>query len=119
MSAQRFKVGSADPDDIAAEVDERLDEGLKAILEEADDWRWTVRTLALDDIATDSDLAPTQNAAQQERSRAVARTKLMMGEAPPLIVITEDNALIDGHSRLSYLKELGETHAVVYHGTPK
>lgn len=118
-AAQRFKIPHADPEGIADEVDRLLDDGHAAILDEADGWRWSLKTVALADITQESDLIPQQNAALQERSRAVARAKLTVGEAPPLVVITEDNVLLDGHSRLAYLEELGETHAVVYHGTPE
>lgn len=116
---KRFTTPDAETDSVADHVTDRLDEMHMVILDEAEGWEWSVQTLPLDSITTDSELTPEQNAAQQERSRAVARTQLAMCEAPPLIVITRDNVLLEGHPRLSYLQELDETHAVVYRGIPK
>lgn len=116
---KRFNIPNADSDGIAEKVDELIDEGHRIVLDEANEWRWTIRTLPVEEITRDEDLAPKRNAAQRERSRAIARTKLTMCEASPLVVITDENALLSGHARLDYLKELGESYAVVYHGTPK
>ena len=116
---RRFNIPSADSNGIADEVNELVSDEHRVVLDEANEWRWTIQTLHVDDITIDTDLAPKRNAAEKERSRAVARTKLTMCEASPLVVITEDNALLSGHARLNYLAELGEEYAVVYHGTPK
>ncbi len=116
---QRFTTPETAAEDISAHVKSRLDETHLAILGEADGWDWAITTISLDQITVDSDLTPPRNAAQLERNRAIARTKLNMCEAPPLIVITDDYILLEGHPRVEYLEEIGESHAVVYHGTPQ
>lgn len=88
-----------------------------ALLEEMGDWTWEVKTMNITDITCDEDLVPRRNAALQERSRAVAKAQLVVGMAPPLVVVDEDHLLIDGYSRYALLGELGDREVTVYHGS--
>lgn len=112
----RFDVPTLDPDEIEGRVHEILAGSFDEVVGEGE-WEWEVQKIDVDEISVEDSLKPSQNAAIEERSRAIARAQLTVGEARPLVVIGENNELVDGHSHLDYLLELDENSAVVYKGT--
>lgn len=113
-SAQRFDVPSSEPDDIRGAVQEILHEAYVEIFGD-NEWTWEVDTIHVDEVTIDEKYEPHQNAALEERSRAVARAQLYVGEARPLIALGENNKLVDGHAYLSYLTdELDGEYVTVY-----
>jgi hypothetical protein len=113
----RFTLPSTGESNIEDAIESMLEASHLALLAEMGTWEWTVQTMDLSDITCDEDLIPRRNAALQERSRAVAKAQLVVGMAPPLVVVEEDNLLIDGYSRYTLLTELGDSDVTAYHGT--
>lgn len=113
---QRFADPVSDPNQIAARVEDLLGSDVTDVVEPVDSWQWEFTVIQVSDITLDESTSPVQNAALKERDRAIARAKLTVGEAPPLVVITDENLLVDGHARVDFLQELDAEFAAVYRG---
>jgi hypothetical protein len=114
---KRFTLPQAEESDIYTAIESMLESSHLALLEEMGSWEWEVKTLNIEEITCDEDMRPRRNAALQERSQATAKAQLMMGMAPPLVVIEENNLLIDGYSRYTLLEEFNDAEVTVFHGT--
>lgn len=113
---KRFTLPQAEDSDICTAIESMLESSHLALLEEMGSWSWEVKTMDIEEITCDDKMRPRRNAALQERSRATAKAQLLMGMAPPLVVIDDNNLLVDGYSRHALLEELNETEVTVFHG---
>jgi hypothetical protein len=114
----RFTLPSTGESNIVDAIESMLEPSHLTLLAEMGDWDWEVRTMDVSEVTCNEELVPRRNAALQERSRAVAKAQLVVGMAPPLVVVDDENLLIDGYSRYALLNELGDTEVTAYHGTP-
>jgi hypothetical protein len=111
--ASRFSPPPAAPSAIRQAVESRLG---TTLFESLDCDRWEYAVVEYEDLCFDSPVDRRQSASVAGRERAVARTKVALGEAEPLVVVGDENVVLAGEATHEFARKYGASHIAVYRG---
>lgn len=115
VEARRFELPAQTPQEIQTYAQEHLGAVFHALFPKPDEWEWMVCLTPIRDLEYDESILPSEDAAALERDRTVSWARLMVGEAHPIITMSQDHTILYGAEKLELLKDLEEGHALVFH----